>query len=170
GVYHSLHIETQYNILDTLPKIALNANPTFTFAHVLIPHVPFVFGADGILLQDPGYYTGEMAGAVDDFYAQDGYTNQVEFISQAIAQIAQEIIDNSENPPIIIIQGDHGWKGGNRHQILNLYYFPGEDYTNLYPAITPVNSFRVVLDQFFGYDLPLVADEIITQETYLSDQ
>ena len=170
GVYHSLHIETQYNILDTLPEIALNTNPTFTFAHILIPHVPFVFGADGNLLQDPGYYTGDMAGAVDDFYAQEGYANQVQFISQAIAQVAQQIIDQSENPPIIIIQGDHGWKGGNRHQILNLYYFPGEDYTNLYPAISPVNSFRVVFDQFFGFDFPLVPDEIISQETYSSDQ
>ncbi|QRN84457.1 hypothetical protein JR338_12795 (plasmid) [Chloroflexota bacterium] len=170
GVYHSLHIETQYNILDTLPEIPFNTNPTFTFAHILIPHVPFVFGADGTLLQDPGYFTGDMAGAVNDEYSQDGYTNQVEFISQAIAQISQEIIDNSDNPPIIIIQGDHGWKGANRHQILNLYYFPGEDYTNLNPAITPVNSFRVVLDQFFGFDLPLATDEIITQETYSSDQ
>lgn len=170
GVYHSLHIETQYNILDTLPEIALNPNPTFTFAHVLIPHVPFVFGADGNLLQDPGFYTGEMAGAVNDEYAQEGYANQVEFISQAIAQIAQEIIDQSENPPIIIIQGDHGWKGENRHQILNLYYFPDQDYTKLYPAITPVNSFRVVFDQFFGFDFPLEPDEVISQETYSSDQ
>lgn len=170
GVYHSLHIETQYNILDTLPEIPLNTNPTFTFAHILIPHVPYVFSADGSLLQDPGYYTGEMAGAVDDAYAQDGYTNQVEFISQAIAQISQEIIDRSENPPIIIIQGDHGWRGANRHQILNLYYFPGEDYTNLYPEISPVNSFRVVLDELFGFDLPLLPDEIINQETYSSDK
>jgi len=170
GVYHSLHIETQYNILETLPEIPLNTNPTFTFAHVLIPHVPFVFGADGNLLQDPGYYTGDMAGAVDDAYSEDGYANQVKFISREIAKISQEIIDQSENPPIIIIQGDHGWRGANRHQILNLYYFPGEDYTNLYPDISPVNSFRVVLDQFFGFDFPLLSDEVITQEIYTSDQ
>lgn len=170
GLNHSLHIETQYNVLEKLPEIPTNPNPTFTFAHVLIPHVPFVFGADGTLLQDPGYYSAEGAGPVDDTYALDGYSNQVHFISQEIARISQEILAQSTNPPIIIIQGDHGWKGDNRHQIINLYYFPEEGYTNLYPTITPVNTFRVILDQFYGFDLPLVPDEVKYQDTYASDE
>ena len=42
--------------------------------------------------------------------------------------------------------------------ILNAYYFPDGIYANLYPSITPVNSFRVVLDQFFGTQLGLLED------------
>jgi hypothetical protein len=170
GLNHSLHIETQYNILEKLPEIPINPNPTFTFAHVLIPHVPFIFGADGTLLQDPGYYSAEGAGPINDTYALDGYANQVTFISREIARISQEILDQSANPPIIIIQGDHGWKDDNRHQILNLYYFPQGDYAKLYPSITPVNTFRVILDQFYGYELPPVPDEVRYQETYASDE
>jgi hypothetical protein len=42
--------------------------------------------------------------------------------------------------------------------ILNVYYFPDQDYTALYPAISPVNTFRVVLNQYFGADYPLLPD------------
>jgi hypothetical protein len=45
-----------------------------------------------------------------------------------------------------------------RMSILNAYYFPKQAYQNLYPEITPVNSFRVILNQFFGSNLPLLDD------------
>ena len=41
--------------------------------------------------------------------------------------------------------------------ILNAYYFPGGRYEGLYEAISPVNSFRVVLNTFFGAKLPTAA-------------
>ena len=39
--------------------------------------------------------------------------------------------------------------------ILNAYYFPDGDYTALYDDITPVNTFRVVFNEYFraGYRL-----------------
>ena len=45
-----------------------------------------------------------------------------------------------------------------RMSILNAYYFPGRNYQGLYPEITPVNSFRVVLNTFFGAGLELLPD------------
>ena len=42
--------------------------------------------------------------------------------------------------------------------ILNAYYFPGGRYEGLYQEISPVNSFRVVLNTFFGAKLPLLPD------------
>ena len=80
-------------------------------------------------------------------------------------------MEQSKQPPIIIIQGDHG--PGNyfdlvnfddtclmeRYSILNAYYFPDKNYEELYPAITPVNSFRVVFNQYFGGDLQLLEDK-----------
>jgi hypothetical protein len=46
-----------------------------------------------------------------------------------------------------------------RYSILNAYYFPNEEYNLLYPSITPVNSFRVIFNTFFGTDLPLLEDK-----------
>ena len=45
-----------------------------------------------------------------------------------------------------------------RMSILNAYYFPGRSYQGLYPEITPVNTFRVVLNTFFGAGLELLPD------------
>ena len=42
--------------------------------------------------------------------------------------------------------------------ILNAYYFPDQDYSKLNENITPVNTFRVILDQYFGTDIGLVED------------
>ncbi len=159
----NLHIETQRNILEILPEITQNNHPTFTFAHILVPHPPFVFDEDGSILQDPGYYSGKNASAVNDFYDLDGYTRQVKFISQKILTISRQILMDSDTPPIIVIQADHGWKGEDRHKILNLYYFPDQDYGSLYPSITPVNSFRVIFSQYFNLDFSLVEDRIFQE-------
>ena len=43
--------------------------------------------------------------------------------------------------------------------ILNAIYFYDQVYEYLYPQISPVNTFRVVFSQYFGYDIPLLKDE-----------
>ena len=152
------HVELQLYILDQLPRIADIDGPTFTFAHVLIPHPPYVFAPDGEIRTDPGFFSGPQAGPVDEEYLREGYTGQVAFIDGRISEIAAEIIRASDPPPILIIQGDHGLRGHNRLQILNMYYFPGVPNPGLYPSITPVNSFRVLFNAYFGADLELLPD------------
>ncbi|MBK8088639.1 MAG: hypothetical protein IPK31_12180 [Chitinophagaceae bacterium] len=44
---------------------------------------------------------------------------------------------------------------------LNSIYYPDEDYQNLYPSISPVNSFRAVLNKFFSSNLSLLKDSSI---------
>jgi len=157
---HEEHIIIQRNVLEKLPEITENKNPTFTFAHILIPHLPYVFDVDGSILEDPGYNSGEGGYAINESYELDGYEKAVKFISQQILNISQQILENSESKPIIIIQSDHGWKDDHRYKILNLYYFPDGDYESLYPAISPVNSFRIVLSKYFSLDYKLLEDRI----------
>jgi len=152
------HVELQLYILDQLPRITEIDGPTFTFAHVLIPHPPYVFGPDGEIRTDPGFYNGPQAGPIDEEHLREGYTGQVAFIDGRISEIAAQIIRTSDPPPILIIQGDHGLRGHNRLQILNMYYFPGVTDAGLYPSITPVNSFRVLFNAYFGADLDLLPD------------
>ena len=45
-----------------------------------------------------------------------------------------------------------------QHAILNTYYFPGGKYELLYPSVTPVNSFRIVLNTFFNGEYELLSD------------
>jgi hypothetical protein len=145
--------------LQQLEEMPSASGPKFVFAHLVIPHQPFVFGPDGEPFVIPErinkgttYYTKK------DY--QLGYVNQAKFISARITQVVKSIIENSSVPPIIIIQGDHGPSHidqTTRMGILNAYYFP-EAKPNLYPSITPVNSFRLLFDTYFGADYKLLDD------------
>ena len=154
----SIHVDSERFILKELPTIADIPEPTFTFAHILIPHYPFVFRPDGSLQTDPGFYEGKNASPIDKAHNIQGYTDGVQFIDNQILQISKTILAHSKTPPVIIIQGDHGLGGDNRRRILNSYYMNQAGEQKLYPNISPVNSFRVVFDTYFGMNYPLLKD------------
>lgn len=155
---YSYHVNSQKFILEQLPQIAKDLQPTFTFAHLLIPHVPFVFNPDGSIVTDPLFYNGKLSWPGDDEHLRIGYTNEVEFIDRQMVEIFRTILAESKTPPIIVVNGDHGLQGDNRFEILNAYYLPDNGDKHLYPKITPVNSFRVVFDTYFGTSFGLTKD------------
>ena len=123
----------------------------------MIPHPPYSFGANGEFIS-----FNDGASVEEHTIA---YTNQVVFINREILKVVDVILNNSKTPPVIIIQGDHGplpdiaFSGDEKMPILNAYYLPGPDASKkLYPTITPVNTFRVVLDSYFHQSLPILED------------
>ncbi len=151
--------EVQLFQMQTLPKLAEQPGPKFVYSHLLIPHFPYIFKPDGELQTDPGFFLTDVQ-PLNNHYQAKGYTDQIQFLNNRIPDIIKSIITNSEQTPIIIIQADHGLDMGNRFAILNAYYFPNQiGYQDLYPTISPVNSFRVVLNNFFGKDYPLLPDQ-----------
>ncbi len=174
---YTMSRERTLYLFDTLPDIAADSAPTFTFAHVLAPHPPFVFGPDGedvsprethYLLSDGTVFQAYYPGVE---YAP-GYRAQVAYVIKRVEQAVDKILANSPEPPIIIIQSDHG-SGSKldtedlsksdvheRMSILNAYYLPGKEGQNagLYDTITPVNSFRIVFNAYLGAQLPLLPD------------
>jgi len=48
--------------------------------------------------------------------------------------------------------------GSDMFKILNAYYMPGHT-AQLYPGISPVNSFRVILNAYFNANMPLLNDQ-----------
>ena len=159
------HIELVRFNLRSLPQVPKIQQPKFVFLHLLVPHVPFVFAGDGSLRTDPGFWEGKDALPVDAAYEKEGYAGQVEFIDDQMIPILEKIISDSSTHPIIVIMGDHGFKLEDRNKIFNAYYFPDGDYSRLSPDITPVNSFRVIFDQFFGTQLGLVPDLSFNQKS-----
>jgi len=158
-IKHGEFIKRQLFILDILPDIASYPGHKFVFVHLLIPHVPRVFGPNGEILADPGFYDGDLDGAINEEYDIKGYLNEVQFINSQILEISKEIIAKSKTPPIIIIQGDTGKSGQNIVEILNAYYTRGETNSSLYPSISPVNTFRVILNSYFGAKFDILPDE-----------
>jgi hypothetical protein len=155
-----------------LGQVAKRPGRKFVFAHVVAPHPPFVFDRNGnavkiqkpFSLVDANYFRG-----TPEEYIQ-GYTEQIQYVNSLTLKAIDEILANSAEPPIIVIQGDHGprahIKFGSLEEsnvketmpMLNAYYFPDQNYSNLYPSISPVNSFRVILDQFLKTNYGLLPD------------
>jgi hypothetical protein len=164
------------HMLDKLPEIAADRAPTFTLVHCLCPHPPFLFDEDGedVSRRDLRYYLSDgmrYQGKTSEpgVYVR-GYRGQAVYITRQIEQAFDRILANSKEPPILILQSDHG-SGlrldmqskektdlNERMSILNAYYFPDRKYDRLHRDITPVNSFRVVLDTYFGGQLGLLPD------------
>ena len=163
-------------LLDRLPRVAEDPRPTVTLAHILCPHPPFLFGEKGedISRRDEGYYLSDgcryQGDTADPQVYVRSYRDQAIYITRRIEQVIDQILRSSPEPPLVIVQADHG--SGlrlvpeskektdlhERMSILNAYYFPDRNYRALYPGITPVNSFRVVLNTYFDAKLPLLPD------------
>jgi hypothetical protein len=136
-------------VLDSMDDLAKIPGPKFVFIHLIIPHLPFGFDENGNpVAPDRGNHA-------------QGYLAQVKYINKAILQKLKTLIENSETSPIIILQGDHGdytpKKPADQMKILNAYYLPDRSDA-LYPSISPVNSFRIVFNSYFGTNFPLLED------------
>jgi hypothetical protein len=163
--------ETILYTLETLQKIPMISGPKFVYAHLILPHPPFVFGPNG-----EDIYLGHSGTELNDisFYAdeamRDAYRDQTIYTNKLIIPVLRTLIEESSVPPIIVLESDHGptGYGGAKNRMGNLmaYYFPQKDVSSLaYSTITPVNSFRLVFNTYFGGDYPLLEDV-----SYFSEQ
>ena len=169
---HSLTVKDKRKRLlcmfDKLDKVPKYKEPTFAFADLDVTHPPFVFTTNGDLIDRPGFnynYSGS-----DTRYIPR-YLDQVKFANKKLTSLIKTLITESETPPIIIIQADHGTNyhlfGPNRNSflrertsILNALYLPHGGKKLLYPNVSPVNTFRIVFNYYFGADYPLLKDRI----------
>jgi hypothetical protein len=169
---HRRRINFIFDYLDDVLKIRA---PIFAFVHILSPHPPFVFAQDGsianpnakfLVVDDPRFIKEEEITREE--YRKE-YLEQLIYITKRIEESIEQILSNGE-PSIIILQSDHGPGSGldwndvdksdlkERFGILNAYYFPDADYKELYQTITPVNTFRLIFNHFFGAHYELLPD------------
>jgi hypothetical protein len=144
------HYDRTRFILDSLKEISSLDVPKFVFVHIVSPHAPFVFSLDGDFIPEEPQ---------DEIQA---YRDQVLFLNRELIDIIEEILAAADPSPIIILQGDHGAidTGGtvDETKILNAYHLPDKGGEYLYSQISPVNSFRVIFDAYFGTDMGSLDD------------
>jgi hypothetical protein len=159
---HGLYQMAELQRIQDLP------GPKFVFAHVLLPHPPYVFDRNG------GFIDHE---PVDMDYPR--MFEQLAYTNKRIKELVTNLLSGpDETDPIIVIQSDEGphppryqadedffdWTSatkeelGEKLRILNTYYLPGVGNDDLYPSISPVNSFRFIFDHYFGAKMPLLPD------------
>lgn len=159
-----------------LSEIPYFPGSKFVFAHIVSPHSPYLFGPNGEHINDSGPSTLVFKNVIPGEQSWDLYRDQLLYVNTRTLEVIDAILAGSEEPPIIILQADHGLPTGNwedpdqpyildRKTILNAYYIPVECQDQLYPTISPVNSFRLIFNCSFGGSFPLLEDK-----TYLNEQ
>ena len=170
---YDLHRERLLYIFDHLADEAEMDAPVFVFAHIMAPHPPFVFGENGEKLKPHKRFvlSADTEHMTQEEYVEN-YKNQLIFVNKKVQMAINKIISNSPQPPIIILQGDHGpasyrSDGENPDDInlkekmciLNAYYLPDSGQKKLYDEITPVNTFRMIFNHYFATNLELLEDK-----------
>jgi len=164
------HRERVLREFDELAKLPEMGAPKFVFSHLAIPHHPFVFGPDGENPRKKGPRKSR----------NEGYIDQLKFTNKKIKWLISEILETSKNQPIIILQSDEGPGGEEfpvyklmkldkdrrtrakykiKRRILNAYYLPQINENKLYKTITPVNTFRLIFNLYFGTNYELLEDK-----------
>jgi hypothetical protein len=168
---YDLHRDRILNTLDMLESLPPTNEPKLVFAHIIAPHPPFVFAADGSPVTPDGPFSLRFdfdAGHTSSEAYIRGYRDQVKFINRRLEELVLTILEKSVAPPVIILAADHGPDSNSGRQtyvqermtILSAYHLPTGD-AGLYPGITPVNTFRVVFNEVFGADYPLLQDRVL---------
>ena len=160
--------------LDELPNAAALQGPKFVFLHIVSPHPPFVFGPNGEEIENTDAYTlknGVFLGNRSTYIER--YRDQVNFLNGQLEALLPGLISSTRPQPVIVIQSDHGPDGTSVGQEASPLAYIDERLSNLiaihlgdcpgaqlYPSLTPVNVFRVILNACFGASLDLLPDRV----------
>lgn len=163
-------------ILDTLPSTARCGFPVFVFAHIIAPHPPFVFDAEGGSVEHRRYFAYKSA---NDLIQKDGITretyarlfvDQLAYLNGRVMALVDSLLAASRVPPVIVLRGDHGPGTffhhsrpdlsylGDRMPILYAIHLPDRRSDLLYDSMTPVNTFPIIFDELFGGQIELLDD------------
>jgi len=141
-------------IFKKLREVPHKDSPKFIFAHIMSPHGPFLFNESGRKIDTTNAWNWK-----DKTY----YLGQYIFITRQIYSLVDAILTNSKNPPIIVIQSDHGPRPSQAprkeerftisedemHKIFGAYYFPGRGNGLLSDDTSPVDTFKIIFSQYF---------------------
>jgi hypothetical protein len=153
------HKNMIYFTVSEMGKLKNPKQPVFVFAHLMIPHMPFMFDENGNIV-NPVYHQN-----------WDYYLGNYKFS----INIAEKLVDNilsqysPEDLPIIVLQSDHGARNKGtsnlgskilegfsedyKTSILNAILLPGCKDITLSDDFNPINTFPVVFDCAFGVEV-----------------
>lgn len=166
--------------LDVLEDVPKYSGAQFVYAHIVSPHPPFVFDEFGNYIENNSAFFmrdgNDFLGTKDEYRIE--YTQQVTYLNGEVIELVDAILANSDTPPIILIQADHG--SGmltdfnsientclrERFSPFAAYYLPGVSDDKIPADITPVNLFRIVFSEYFDAELPLLENRYFYYRGY----
>jgi hypothetical protein len=149
----SLWYNQNLYMFDSIAKFPQKPGNYLVYAHIIAPHGPYVFRADG-----------SFRYPLDTNDEKVLYVDAVKYLNKRVLELVDTLLSESKVPPVIIIQGDHGVHKLThdipKHKILSAYYLPGKLITPPYATITPVNNFRMIIRDYFDPSMELLPDTL----------
>ena len=151
-------------ILDSLFSLAgkkKDGKPTFLYAHLYMPHFPYFFDSSGRAVATDSLYNDSLITDKSRFSGYIAYTNKM------VSRLLDTLFNNGAGKNIIIIQSDHGiadFDFSRKEDAFKNYiavYFPDRNYALLHDSISNVNTFRIILNNYFNMKVPLLKDSSI---------
>jgi len=129
--------------------------PTYVFAHLYVPHPPFLFGPNGENVT-PDH--NEISG-LQSWENPEGYVNQLIYATSEVSRVIENIILQDPSA-IIIVQGDTGTYTGISHSSEKIFDDVYQAHSILYAIrisenvdlqeTNPVNTYRIVFNHLFN--------------------
>ena len=141
-----------------------NEQPAFTYLHLMMPHGPFVFDSLGNRTNIMQRLPSLSRDTLDNMFLQyQVYANKK--MTGFITQLQKETAGKA----VILLMSDHGYQPAYEKEKklafynLNAVYLPNRQYKEWYPGISNVNQFRILLNNLYHQNIPLIRDSIVAQ-------
>jgi len=135
-------------------------SPRFVYVHLLLPHAPFVFDANGGFVKQTLHYNWR------------AYLGNYKYSLKIAQQMIRNILVAADpaQPPVIILQSDHGVRNHQNKPfsgsmdnfpeeyktwIINAMFLPGCEDAPLSQDMDPINTFPIVFNCYFDANIPL---------------
>jgi len=151
----------------SLGEMGGRPGPKFVLAHFLQPHHPYLFDRDGNVLRHATVSNQfELDGTL--WARRDLYSGQMAYTGRRILEAVGRILDESPQPPVIVVLSDHGphvldprlgtiETARLRLSTLMAVHVPGKP--RLFPDRTSaVNTFRILFNHLFGAGFEVLPD------------
>lgn len=126
----------------------------FVFEHVMLFHPPFIYNKDGSKLPieynlniDHGYFPNLQ-------YHNKEVINYIKYLKSI----------NAQNPPVIIVTGDHGMRADDifesNFSTFTAYFSPEQNYTHIKKSKTLLNFFINFVNYEFHTNIPNKTDKL----------
>ncbi|MEQ1796850.1 MAG: sulfatase-like hydrolase/transferase [Lacibacter sp.] len=150
-------------VVDSLIKgtIKNSSHPQFIYAHLSFPHFPYFYDSSGRAYNDNLLYNDSI---ITD---RKKFTGYIKYSNNQLLQIVSSILTKTNGNAVILMQSDHGLsdldvsRKNDAFRNYTAFYFPDKDYSMVYDSMSNVNTFRIVLNKYFGQHLQVLADSSI---------
>ena len=148
-----------------LRRLDTHGKSTFVFAHVLLPHTPYVFDAECRSRTEPDERNRQL------------YLDQLQCTNKLVLNLVTTLLHRPGPLPVVLLQGDHGSsmldfgsaptadrvtaaQARERFGAFGAYFLPGGGGRTFGDTLTLVDVFPKVLDFYFGANLPMGPDDL----------